>query len=58
MLNATEDAWWRAYERGRSSSVDAAVTELQAYAADGELRPLRYEPAANLARPLGIDCAP
>ena len=28
------------------------------HAADGELRPLRHEPAAKPCGPLGIDCAP
>lgn len=46
VLVATREAWRRAYEGGRSSTVEAAVTELAAYAADGELRALRYEPAA------------
>jgi hypothetical protein len=42
VLNATEDAWRRAYEGGRSSRVECAVTELEAYA-DSGLEPLRYE---------------
>jgi hypothetical protein len=47
VLLQTRAAWRSAYYGGRSSRVEGAVTELETYAADGELDALRYElPAA------------
>jgi hypothetical protein len=45
VLVTTRWAWRAAYE-GRSSRVGVAMRELEAYAADGELEALRYEPVA------------
>src|SRR4051812_39253296 len=46
VLKATRSAWRSSYYGGRSSRVSWAMTELEAYAADGELESLGYEPAA------------
>lgn len=49
VLAATRPAWRAAYYGGASGRVDC-VTALEAFAADGELEPLRHEPVRVAVR--------